>query len=210
MKAIKSKLLACILAFTMFLGCIPSNVYASVNSTVETYEVKEFGVVYEKIIMEDKTIMNIKSLDGVIIHTLMDYNGSTYLDGDVISVNKNNCVNIPDVLPAPPLKSDTISWGSWQTNTIATIDTGGLPAAIIYGLIALYAGWCGIGIISSVAAATAGTYDELEIKVKMRYGTDDKYLHYQRYTYFYGDGKLIPDLGLNVNPFYDTGKTSLD
>ncbi|WP_313340436.1 hypothetical protein [Sedimentibacter sp.] len=51
-------------------------------------------------------------------------------------------------------------------------------------------------------------YNEVKIKVSIRYGEDDEFLHYQRYTYFYGDGVLITGAGIE-NPFYDTGKSPL-
>lgn len=160
-----------------------------------------------------KVIVNVKSPDGTLIHTLMDYNGKTYLDGVVIS-GSNNSKKIG--LDVDELKADlktvaassSISWGSWQASTVAKdVKTGGLSTALVAALIVLYARWCPLGVIATIAAVIAGSYDTLTIKVKMRYGEDDEYLYYQRYTYFYGDGNLIK---IPENPVYDTGKEPLN
>lgn len=209
MKKFKKKLLTSLVITILIISFIPINSFASGSLSIETYTSKQLGVTFERIVEEDKVIVNIKSPDGVIIHTLMDYAEKIYLDGNVISTNDHNNFNKLniDVLKADLTSNDDINWGSWRLNTITTIETGGYSTAIIAGLIALYAGWCPLGAIAAIASITAGMYDELEIKVMIRYGTDDEYEYYQRYTYFYGDGTLI---SIPENPVYDSGKKFLD
>ncbi|WP_432406368.1 hypothetical protein [Wukongibacter sp. M2B1] len=209
MRKLKNRLLTSLLIVSLLVSAIPFNAFASKVSTFETYVSKELGVTLERIVDGNKVTVNVKSPDGTLIHTLMDYNEKTYLDGAVISGSNNSKKIGFDV---EELKADlktasassSISWGSWQTSTVAKdVKTGGLSTALVAALIA----WCPLGVIATIAAVVAGSYDTLTIKVKMRYGEDDEYLYYQRYTYFYGDGNLIR---IPENPVYDTGKEPLN
>lgn len=209
MKKYKKRFVASLVIICLMISYAPLNVFANDITDKEIYVSKELGVTFERTIEKDKIIVNIKSSDGSLLHKLMNYDGDTYLDGEIISsniVSEINDFEINKTYLESNLGSKDISWGPWQTNTIATIQTGGLTTVIIAGLIALYAGWCPLGVISAIASFTAGKYDELKIKVSIRYGSDDIYYYYQRYTYFYGDGELIPS---PVNPSYDTGKEYL-
>lgn len=208
MRRLRKKLLTSFVIVSLIVCCIPFNLFASEIPTKEIYASKELCVIFERIVEENKVTVNIKSPDGAIVHTLNNYAGKTYLDGKVIYGNDYSNVNELDVndLKAGLTSSSSIDWGPWQSNTVATIKTGGYSTAVITGLIALYVGWCPLGVISSIASTTAANYEELKIKIKIRYGSDNEYFHYQRYTYFYGDGALINIPG---NPFYDTGKEPL-
>ncbi|MCR4431231.1 MAG: hypothetical protein NUV45_09470 [Tepidanaerobacteraceae bacterium] len=127
MRKLKKKLLTSLVIVSLIISCIPFNSFASEISTKETYASKELGVIFERIVKEDKVTVNIKSPDGTIIHTLIDYAGKTYLDGNVISGNNHRNINELDVdaLKAALTSSSSIDWGPWQTSTIATIKTGG-------------------------------------------------------------------------------------
>ena len=57
----------------------------------------------------------------------------------------------------------------------------------------------GIVILSS----SPSDINTLKITSKIRYGSDATYLHYERKTWFYGDGKLI------YGPTTDKGKKPL-
>lgn len=102
------------------------------------------------------------------------------------------------------LSTRSISWGAWKNFETDKIKTGGLTTSVICGIIVLKVGWCPAGIAATVAGITAGKYDVLSTKGRIRYGRDSRYQYYQRETKFYGDGKLI------YGPFTDKGKTPLN
>jgi len=199
----KRKFLVILLTACLFVTTLPLNIYADqggLSNSKEFYTDENLNFTLERIIDNGKVTVFVKSPDGSIQHTLINDNGKVYLDGKVIDKNLiNNLYSKSSNL----YKSSSISWGPWQSS-YQTINTGGLGTAIIAGLIAVYCPYVPITVIAVIAAAVAGKYDTVGINIRIRYGSDDEYYYYERYTDFYGDGEHI------YGPFYDTGKEPLE
>lgn len=157
-------------------------------------------MIYEKINEENKTTVIIKSLDGIVLHTIVNYNGTIYLDGELFEYGYPKTIDLE-----PNEMSINSNWGPWLRNT-EYIPTGGLTTAVIAGLIVAKAGWTPLGIVAAVATVTAGKYDEIQIQIQIRYRNDGTYHYYERVTEFFGDGSRIVVPG---NPYRDNGKTYL-
>lgn len=151
-------------------------------------------------------------MNGALQDTLTSENGNIYLNGEFVCTSieadmiVESMLSPSSILSHPkiqPFATASISWGKWQTCEPITIKTGGKPASVLYGIIALKVGWCAPGVIAVVAGIIAGNYNTLKITSKIRYGSDATYLHYERKTWFYGDGKLI------YGPTTDKGKKPL-
>lgn len=212
------------LVFCLSITYLPISSFAEQNVNREFLTVVDLGVTYERIIKDGTVTVIARSLDGDIINTIKNIDGKVYLDNKLIF--KSNELNIDQHLmndlitdidatdnklsigSFAPDKSTlrSINWGPWNNSSLGTIKTGGFGAAVIAGFILVLCPYVGIQLIAVVAGAAAGMYEEIEVKVKIRYGVDGQYQYYERYTYFYGDGELITVPG---NPFFDTGKTPL-
>jgi hypothetical protein len=198
----KRKLVILLTAF-LIVSTLPLNVYAvqgDFSNSKEIYTDENLNFTLERVIDSGKVTVFVKSPDRSTQHTIINDNGKLYLDGKEI----NN--NLANNLYSKSLNLDTsssISWGPWQTS-YQTIDTGGLSTAVIAAIIAAAAPWVPVRVVAAVASAVAGKYDTLGIKIQIRYGSDDQYYYYERYTDFYGDGEHI------YGPFYDTGKEPLE
>lgn len=207
MRKIKRKVLSCLLIICLSLTCIPFNAFAEEVKSTETFTVKELGVIYERTIENDKIIVNILSLDGKVLHTIEKIGEYGYLDGELVYQENSNIDKFGINSLMTTTKSKSVDWGSWSSKTeIADFKTGGLTTVIIAGFIVAYAPQVSLTVAGIIAGAAAGMYKKITIKVKIRYGSDDEYQYYERYTYFYGDGELIT---LPENPFFDSGKKHL-
>ncbi|WP_313346356.1 hypothetical protein [Sedimentibacter sp.] len=191
---------------TICLICLfPINVYAAqvdLSNNIEIYADKLLeDYTFERVIGNGSVTVFIKSMDGTVQHILINNNGNIYLDGELIN---NRIINNAYAYDENSLSNtiESITWGPWQSS-YQEIETGGLTTVIIAGLILLFAPWISVKVAAVIAGAVAGKYDIVGIDIEIRYGTDDEYLHYQRYTDFYGDGEHV------YGPYYDTGKTAL-
>lgn len=203
-----------LLTFTMlFSTCVCASASTSITQTTpDIIPCPELGVNYEQSVENGRTTILIKDMEGVLQDTLTSENGNIYLNGEFLCTSSEADLIVESILSQPstlsysevqPFAASSISWGKWQTCEPITIKTGGKTAAVLYGIIALKVGWCAPGVIAVVAGIVASGYDTLKVKSKIRYGTDATYLHYERKTWFYGDGKLI------YGPTVDKGKKPL-
>lgn len=178
------------------------NINNTNNYIQQIYTDNNSDITYEKIEYNDKTIIVIKSLTGEILNTIEEYNNSTYVDGVKIEMNVNNEFehkNTPENYQFDNYSRQfrsAISWGQWQNCETIKIKTGGLSSAVIAGLIALKLGWNPFGAAATVASLVAGKYEMIEIKGQIRYGSsgNGRYIHYERKSHIYGDGKFIKTL----------------
>ncbi|MTI48891.1 MAG: hypothetical protein FH761_13685 [Firmicutes bacterium] len=205
----KKELLAILLIACLIITAFPLNIFATeeyFSSDKEVYTDEELGFTLERNIDDDKITVFVKTLKGVIQNTIVNDNGKIYLDGNELNNNfiDNLSSKSSNLDHSSSLYSTTesIDWGSWHYSS-DEISTGGLSTAIIAGIIAATAPWVGITIIGVIAAAVAGKYDTIQIEWQIRYGDDDEFFYYERYTDFYGDGTHIG------GPYYDTGKEPL-
>jgi len=199
------------LTIALVCATLTSTVFAAekdILSSREIYTDKNLGAIFERIIDDKQVTVLIKSIDGSIEHTLVRNGDTATLDGEILdeqicnSVTKfagsMNYFTSPALLRAPA----AVNWEAWQTSS-ETINTGGLATVAIAGLIMLFSPWIGLSVAAVLAGSIAGKYDTVKIRWKMRYGTDNKYLYYERVTDFYGDGKHF------AGPYKDRGKTAL-
>ena len=180
------------------------NVYASdLSSNKQTVEGERLGdYTFERIFENGKVLAYVKALDGTILHKAINENGKVFLDGELINTEKIITTNLYENSPLEFILS-SIEWGSWNYS-YESVDVTGLEAKAIAAIFLVYFHWAGISIIYDLASIVAGQYDTVDFEFKIRYGTDDEYLYYQRYTTIYGDGTRL------FGPHYDNGKKYLD
>lgn len=214
----KKKLLSFILVFAFVLTSMTTPVLAmdfnsdnsdNSDNNAETYAAEDLGGTLTRTIDGTKIIAVWSSFDGAESYTVIREGENIYLNGELFGDYDSitNKVMLPDTCERTPLMNLTatsITWGSWEYFN-EQVNTGGLPVAIIAGLIAVVAPWMGLRLITTAIGVTAGYSTYYIISGRIRYGTDDTYLYYQRYT------SLIDDDGRYViNNFYGSGKTPLD
>lgn len=176
-----------------------NNINSTSNYIQQIYTDNNSNITYEQFEYNDKTIMLIKSLTGELLNTIEEYNNSTYVDGVKVEIEINNefeCKNIAENYQFNNYSRQfrsAILWGKWQPYKAIKIKTGGLTTASIAGLVALKLGFNPFGAAATVASLVAGKYETIEIKGEIRYGSSSngRYVHYERKSHIYGDGKFI-------------------
>lgn len=146
-----------------------------------------------------------KSLIDEEQYTVVNNRGNLYLDGVLIGKGLSNAYVDNSVLNEKKslFATSSIKWGKWQ-NFSERINTGGKKAGAISAALAAAAPWVPIRLISGFALLVQSSYSYVTIAGKIRYGTEGDYLHYERYTNFYGNGKDP----LLKNDFHEHRKTA--
>ena len=149
-----------------------------------------------------------RGADGEVACTILYPGGRLYADGKlvgVLSVEQNRSSNEIGIYRLFALPNN-INWGNW-TNFSEKIHTGGQPAAVITSMIGIV---CPEGIPQLTADMITQiqlSYDYLELRGRIRYGTDETYSYFQRYSNLYGNGltkeKIFP------NEVYNEGRERL-
>lgn len=98
----------------------------------------------------------------------------------------------------------SIDWGNWSTTSLGPYKTGGFTTAVIAGIITLKVPYLIVQAPSIAIGIVASQTETIIIEMEMRWGTDDRFLHYQRDTSIYGDdGERI------AGPYRDGGRERL-
>lgn len=171
----------------------------------EVYYSEEFGGTFSRSIEGDvvtvRWIPENSDEDGF---TLVNNNGVVTLDEDrFLTLDSFNNVNSVDLSQSDMLSTTAnITWGKWQTFS-ERVETGGVPTVVVAGVIATVAPWLSVKVIASVVAGVASS-EYYTVSGKIRYGSDDTYYYYERYTSLQTDtGKYL------IKDTFDTGKEPL-
>ena len=189
------KVLSMVLLFTLTLsmGLITVSAETLDLGDSEVYYSVELGGTFIRRIEGDKVIVKwIPKESNVKSFTIINENGDVYCDNYNIDLYlSENLVTTSD--------SD-IRWGTWQAFS-NQINTGGLAAAVVVGLISSYAPWLPVRVIGSIVAATISYSKYYVISGRLRLGTDDKYDYHERYTSIQADdGEYL------LKDYFDSGK----
>ena len=200
------KMLSLILAVAMIIPMGVIGVAAEApdldEKANEVYYSEEFGGTFSRSIEGDvvtvRWIPENSNEDGF---TLVNNNGVVTLNGDrflTLDGFSNVDLSQSDMLST----TSNITWGKWQTFS-DRVETGGIPTIVVAGVIAAAAPWLSVKIIASVVAGVASS-EYYTVSGKIRYGSDDTYYYYERYT------SLQTDTGTYlIKDSFDTGKEPL-
>jgi hypothetical protein len=199
----KTKQLIAFLLVVCLISLIPINGYASdLSSSKQVFTDDVLGdFTLERIIEKDKVTVYAKSLDGTILHTAINENGELSLDGEIINTNIINTSYLNEKNAIGYTRS-SINWGPWQYSELE-FDSDGKNTAAILTILSALSPWVTLSVLIYVASDIAGNYDNVQIGIWIRYGSDDTYFYYERDTTFYGDGSYI------YGPVRDAGKEYL-
>ena len=158
----------------------------SYEKGLESYIDENLGISLKRTIDKNGVITviatDLKSMD---THIIINSHGKITVDGVPFTL-KSEQIPVENDNHLIPLGE----WGAWNYG-YETFSTGGLTTVIIAGMILAFCPWVGAKIVAVVAAGVAGKYDTLGIRCRIRYRTDGDLTCYERYTSFYGDGRLI-------------------
>lgn len=199
----KTKKFIAFLLVVCLISMIPINGYASdLSNSKQVFTDDVLGdFTLERIIEKDKVTVYAKSLDGTILHTAINDNGKLSLDGEIINTKIINTSYLNEKNAIGYTRS-SINWGTWQHSELE-LATGGMSTVAIASAISALSPWVSLIVIAEIASMIAGDYDNVQIGIWIRYGSDDTYFYYERDTTFYGDGSYI------YGPIRDTGKEYL-
>lgn len=189
------KVLSMVLLFTLTLsmGVITTSAETLDLGDSEVYYSIELGGTFIRRIEGDKVIVKwIPKESDVKSFTIINENGNVYCNNYTIDLYlSENLVIASD---------SNIRWGTWQTFS-NQINTGGLAAAELVGLISSCAPWLPVRVIGSVVVTTISYSKYYVISGKLRLGTDDKYDYHERYTSIQDDdGEYL------LKDYFDSGK----
>lgn len=196
----KKKLLSLLLITCLLVSSMPLAVFAE-NSNVfkesTSIIIDEEKYIFERTINDEIVTAVLKTMEGKIVESAIA-NHQT----QEIAITNGNTMGFDAAFDSISAKS-SIDWGKWSTNEeVATIK--GKTAAGILVILAVLSPWVGATKCLTIASALVSMgADELKVKIKIRYGTDDEYQYYERVTYFYGDGDYLGSVS-------DSGKKFLD
>ena len=200
MKFNKLKLYLTFLLIFSLVFIQPLSCFGESTGVTEIYIGKGFTI--KRTIDGDSVFAETTDKDGnTYIASYID--GVLRLDDEIIMVSTNmdflSSKSEFDFDSTDYMVMSDVVWGSWSTSS-ETIQTGGKSTYAIATLISVVCPWVGFSLLLDVAAQIAYNYDSIVIKWKMRYGEDNTYIYYQRYTSIYGNGTLIG------GPWYDSRK----
>lgn len=193
------------MTLAFILACMSTTITAvqlsSSDQDVDTYSSVELGGTLTRTIEDTRIIVTWVSFDATETYTLIREGENIYLNGELF--DKINIVASPyESTNISDRASSNIKWGTWQTFS-QQIDTGGVPTILVASLIALTAPWWSIKFIATAVASVASS-EFYTVSGKMRYGHDDVYSYYERYTSLQSDsGKYL------ITDSFDTGKEYL-
>jgi hypothetical protein len=199
----RTKKIISLLLVVCLMSLIPINGYASdLSSSNQVFTDDVLGdFTVERIIENGKVTVYAKSLDGTILHTAINDNGNLFLDGEIISTQIVSSPYINEKLSFSYIPL-SINWGQWQYSELE-FDSDGMTTAAIFAILSALSPWVSLSALIDVASAIVGNYDNVQIGIWIRYGSDDTYFYYERDTIFYGDGSYI------YGPVRDSGREFL-
>lgn len=174
----------------------------------EVYSDQNLGGTIERVITEGVVKVTFTSFDGKEKHEAISTGNDLILDGELIEQELSKSVGKIDMdadyYSVATLQSASVKWGKWQYFD-ERINTGGMATAVVCIVITAKAPWLALEIGSGIAGLISAKYSYVQLKGKIRYGNDGTYIHYQRYSNLYGNGKDA----LLSKDFYDSGKRPL-
>lgn len=199
------KVLSLILSFAFILSIGTISVSANANNTKDAAReecyLEEFGGTLVRYTEGSAVVVKWipEAVDSEIV-TIVNHDGVISIDNEILYTLVEADVPINH---SPALTAATdVSWGTWQTFS-ERVNTGGVPVVIAAGIIAAAAPWVAVRVIAAAIGGIASS-EYYTISGKLRYGSDDDYFYYQRYTSIQTDtGAYI------IKDFYDTGKEPL-
>ena len=199
----KTKKLIAFLLVVCLISMIPINGYASdLSNSKQVFTDDVLGdFTVERIIENGKVTVYAKSLDGTILHTAINDNGKLSLDGEIINTKIINTSYLNEKNAIGYTRS-SINWGPWQYSELE-FDSDGMTTTAIFIILSSLSPWVPLSRLIDIASMIAGNYDNVQIGIWIRYGSDDTYLYYERDTTFYGDGTYL------FGPVHDAGKEYL-
>ena len=201
------RILAFFLMFVVFIAGVKVNAQAItpelLSNSYETWYSEELGGTLVRSFDD-----NVVTVKWIPISGESDAITITNLNADVSRLVSKSAITDFATMKNPslltPSASNSVRWGSWQSFS-TQVNTGGLPVALVAGVIAAVAPGIPLKVIASAIATVAGYSSYYTISGKIRYGSDNKYQYYERYT------TILDQNGnsFGIKNFYDSGKTRL-